>query len=348
MPRKPRAKGKAKAVDEEHEDVPEQVAPAKKQSKGKEKAVTVEAEADEGEPMHMDVQEDEPMSVSKKKNLSIDGQRTSLRQDPHESIDKPVAAAGGNTGEDVEDDFFGQDPDTLLKIKAESFIGCLTMNILEPPQGTLWGYFNNRAMVPSHVAKLHQKFKIRLDNCVDENVMHIAVKRKWVKNISQAEEIQRVDGRSIDTVPEMELTADGVKEIKKEKLFVMGGNHRRLALQKFVDELQVLLKDAQANAGHPNATTVSKPKKGQSKGQPENKDEAEKLVAELTTRISNSSKWAVYLYDLGAQIIFDVPTVGTDDVRVRRESIRLWVGAARRDIPAFVTESVIDQPTGDG
>src|ERR1700684_2098111 len=97
--------------------------------------------------MHMDVQEDEPMSGSKKKNLRIDGKRTSLRQDPQESIDKPVAAAGGNTGEDVEDDLFGQDPDTLLKIKAESFIGCLTMNILEPPQGTLWGYFYNRHLV---------------------------------------------------------------------------------------------------------------------------------------------------------------------------------------------------------
>jgi hypothetical protein len=212
-----------------------------------------------------------------------------------------VAGVKANTGADVENtDFFGHEPRHLLNVKTESFIGCLTMNILDPPEGTIWGQFNSRVVSMSHVNKLFEKFKARLDNCVDDNAMHIAVKRKWVKNISAAEKIHRVDGQTIDAVPELELTAEGMREIKKNKLWVMGGNHRRLALKKLVDELRESLEKSRSKAERLRELATAKGNKGPSETQAKN---AEKAVDDLTKRISDSSKWAVTLYDLGAQTI---------------------------------------------
>ena len=229
-----------------------------------------------------------------------------VRQDSDEpDDDEPEGAAPvkDNTGEDAEGkEYFRFDREYLLNIKTLSFLGCATMNILEPPEGTKWGHFNNRKVIPKHVDVLLARFRTSLDNCIDENIMHIAVKNHWVQNLNAIKSLRSVDGQNINTVPEMVLTPEGVEEIKKDALWVMGGNHRQLTLKKLIDKKREDLAKLKTKAMKLRADAINKNNK-----EPFNTRavDAENDVEKLDVEIKRNSKWAVCLYDRGVLMGLD-------------------------------------------
>jgi desulfoferrodoxin (superoxide reductase-like protein) len=50
-----------------------------------------------------------------------------------------------------------------------------------------------------------------------------------------------VDGKGIKNVPVMEFTEEGLKAIKPDNIIMLGGNHRREALHKYVKWIELQL-----------------------------------------------------------------------------------------------------------
>jgi hypothetical protein len=136
-----------------------------------------------------------------------------------------------DTGSGIDPDvFFGHEMKTLQDANRESFIGCLKINIVDPPEGSVWGHFNDRVVNKSWVTNLARSFREKIRNCKDRYRMDIAVRRSWVENLAEAKRFKEVTGVGIANVPELKLTAAGKKEILEQDLWFMGGNHRRVAL----------------------------------------------------------------------------------------------------------------------
>ena len=151
--------------------------------------------------------------------------------------------------------FFGLNMDLLKHIKAASLIGHLKMNIVRPPEGTIWGHFNDRAVNWSWVSGLVNDFPERLNNCDDKFVMEMAVKRFWVLNIADAEDNRILSGKNITELPKLQLTEEGLHNILTEDLWVMGGNHRRLALIEYNTQLNERIEILEADLLAQNIAT---------------------------------------------------------------------------------------------
>lgn len=187
--------------------------------------------------------------------------------------------------------FFDFELKELRAKKAQAQIGYLSMDLYKPPDGAFWGKWNNRRVIPSWISGLVATFKSSgVDNCADSTAIDVAVKREWVANL--AEKCSTVEGKSIDEVPEMRFTDEGAKEIKPENLWILGGNHRRIALAHYLDglakEINALndeIADHQGNrAGSENGDVKA----------------AQDRVRSLEEKISSSRMWVVRLYDRGA------------------------------------------------
>ena len=184
-------------------------------------------------------------------------------------------------------------------MKTASCLGCLTMDILDPPIGTKWGQFNDRRVDHEWVQKLANRFdNHKLDNCTDGTVMEIAIRPHWVASVGKA--IPKVDGKYIHQVNELELTPIGKREILQDKLWVLGGNHRRLALEVYIGRLKTQLdqlkgKDLKLKAKLAKSRRVV--------GSTRAETLSTKAVADMEEKIRNSSKWAVRLYDRGEQTV---------------------------------------------
>ena len=138
--------------------------------------------------------------------------------------------------------FFGQNMNLLKHIKAALLIRHLKMNIVRPPEGTIWGHFNNQAVNWSWVAGFIGDFLERLNNCNEKFIIEMAVKRSWVLNIADTEDNHILSGKNITKLPKLQLTEEGLHNILTEDLWVMGGNHRRLALIEYNTQLNEHIK----------------------------------------------------------------------------------------------------------
>lgn len=223
--------------------------------------------------------------------------------------------------------FFGEEKDTLKKIKESSFIGYLKMNIVNPPEGTTWGYFNDRPVNQAWVSGLAEMFvNDKLHNCEERYAMDIAVNRSWVNNLVDAESIRELSGKDLQHMPQLQLTTEGQRAILEDGLWVMGGNHRRLALISYVDWLKyelnilegkilaedVLMGRSTRDAAHTSATD---PAIGSSTGGVPNVAHTASTSAiapmtqlqirarHLKAQMEDSPMWVVRLYDRGAPII---------------------------------------------
>jgi hypothetical protein len=163
------------------------------------------------------------------------------------------------------------------KKAAGALLGYLAMNVLDPPKGTTWGNFNDRPVDEPTVRKLVTKYKTDLVNCDEKTAMWAGVKKSWVKNLGEAKKTEELAGMYIHELPLLVLTPEAEKAILKEKLWFFSGNHRRTALEKYVDGLKkeaerttVGTVPAEVDASHP-----------------------------MKEKIDMSSRWAVKLYDRG-------------------------------------------------
>ena len=220
----------------------------------------------------------------------------SLRQPEDVAEEEPNANEPENTGAGLDaDEFFGFSLEKLRSMRTASCLGCLTLDILDPPAGTKWSHFNDRRVDQDWLRKLTDKFGgEKLDHCTDGTAMEIAVRPHWVANLKKA--LDKVDGKYIHQVDELELTPIGRQEIMQENLWVLGGNHRRLALKSHVAKLRVKLEQLKEEDVHLRAKTV---KAGQVVGSTKAEALSKKALEDMEVNIKNSSKWAVRLYDRG-------------------------------------------------
>jgi hypothetical protein len=159
-------------------------------------------------------------------------------------------------------------------LAANAFLGYLAMDVLNPPKGSMWGRFNDRKVDEGSIRKLKKMFYTDLANCDEETAMLVGVKKGWVENLNDTK--REIDKIYINELPLLVLTAAGEAAIVTEKLWFFSGNHRRTALQQYVDELQKRLGE-------------------DGKGLLLEKKERE----EVFEKLGKSTRWAVKLYDRG-------------------------------------------------
>jgi hypothetical protein len=190
------------------------------------------------------------------------------------------------------DKYFGIELSDVRAVRRAAQIGFMSMNIYPPPPGAFWGEFNNRKLHEEWIDDLMKDFIRRIDNCVDESAIDVAVKREWIKNID--DKLETSDGSKIHLLPEITFTELGLKEIEPRNLWMLSGNHRREAVKRFLNQLT-----------EENKVLGDRVKKLESKSKPsdENKKEIESFkekIGKNDATIAKAKKWTVRLYDRGA------------------------------------------------
>jgi hypothetical protein len=192
--------------------------------------------------------------------------------------------------------FFGFDVVALRKSKMDAWIGYLAMDIIDPPDGAIWGKFNNRALDHNWIRSMTETFATRVDNCLDLCSMEVAVDPCWLIDSHSA--LKSVDGLTVDKVPVMKFTPQGEIAIKHNNLWMLGGNHRRLALIKYIKSLEekvALSKEAIVTTKDDNTDKDDSDPDFNKK-----LNELQDSVKELEDKIASSRMWTVKLYDRGA------------------------------------------------
>jgi hypothetical protein len=111
--------------------------------------------------------------------------------------------------------------------------------------------------------------------------------------------LKSVEGCTIDKVPVMKFKESGILAIKESNLWMLGGNHRRLAVIKHIKGLKK--KKVQAE-GAINTMTNGRTEEEIANMEPEALTEvkkAEDLVKMLGAKIESSGMWSVRVYDRG-------------------------------------------------
>jgi hypothetical protein len=209
----------------------------------------------------------------------------------------PNLKAKVNAKEVVEETkFMGHTYDELNAWKSDALIGFMKINIINPPAEMRWGAFNDRTINKEWVADLVKDFWVNLANCTSADAIDMVVRREWIKNPDGI--LAAVDGKTIQEVQEIEFTPNGLKEMAPKNLIMLGGNHRRVAMNDFFVELETQLKVTREQY---QLEEINMEEVGMD--QDEESDNRNRLlmsrVNELERRISNSQHWVVQLYDKG-------------------------------------------------
>ncbi|KAH8984063.1 hypothetical protein EDB86DRAFT_2833632 [Lactarius hatsudake] len=100
--------------------------------------------------------------------------------------------------------------------------------------------------------------------------------------------VPSVEGKNVTTVPKIEFTEQAKEEIGTDNLWILGGNHRRQALLKYLEGRQKALDKMKMQ--------VSK-KEAKGGDDEEEVEEMRKEVRMMEEKIATDSMWAVRLYD---------------------------------------------------
>lgn len=189
--------------------------------------------------------------------------------------------------------YIGFDITVLRRKKQQALLGYMSIDLLDPPAGAEWGHFNDRLVEPSWVRVLVDHYEKMVDNCTDATVIDAAVKKAWVANLSDIK--SSVEGEHIEDVPVMSFTEAGEKEMVPKNFWILGGNHRRIALRSWVDAKRKEVAIHQALS--------EKLKKEEEHGYDYSRDrairEADRAASDLEEKIRKSQKWVLRLYDRG-------------------------------------------------
>jgi hypothetical protein len=196
----------------------------------------------------------------------------------------------------VQDDkFMGYTLEDLRSKKHAAFIGYLSINLYDPPKEATWGRYNDRAVNNNWVATLVRDFTRCLDNCTMEDALEVAVRRDWIQNIDQV--LQMVNDKTICNVPVIEFTPKGKEAIKPDNLVMLGGNHRRLAIKDYIDELRQQLEKARTKL---KGKGVQAHKQSDITGPiGEEVQKLEEKVEWLEKKLASSQHWVIAMYDMG-------------------------------------------------
>lgn len=189
--------------------------------------------------------------------------------------------------------YMGFDINDLRGKRREALIGYFKLNMVDRLDGIKWGWVNDHDVRESWLKTLTNNLREHIDNCSDATAMDASVRRAWIKNIEKRR--PGVEGDEIDEVAEVEFTDAGHEALASKDFWMLSGNHRQLALNTVVGELENILERYKEE--------LERAKKREMKD-PTYESHMEvasstKLIEELEARIAKSSMWAVRLYDRG-------------------------------------------------
>ena len=101
----------------------------------------------------------------------------------------------------------GYDITYLLSKKEAAKLGMMRMNLYDSPKEGKWGEYNDRVINDPWVKSLIEAYKDRLWNCTSDTALDIALKPEWLEN--RGSMMDKVDGKTIDEVPDMLFTEEG-------------------------------------------------------------------------------------------------------------------------------------------
>lgn len=176
----------------------------------------------------------------------------------------------------------------LEKRMAQARVGYLSMNLYDPPPAATWGEYNDRKISDTWVNDLFTSFQKSLGHAKEKNCIDVAIRPEWLKNRDAV--LKTIDGLDMEEVPEMVFTDEGKAAMSPNKLLMLGGNHRRMAIRKYVDWIQEqivleekVLKEMLKEAHSAVETQAAK-------------------IEDLKKDGDRACYWAVKIYDLGERI----------------------------------------------
>jgi hypothetical protein len=214
--------------------------------------------------------------------------------------------------------FFGFEIADLRQLYDDAFLGYLRMDVVHPPDGAIWGKFNNRSVNLTWVNDLAASFADLLDNCTNLHAMQVTIDPRWLVN-PNLKHIS-VNGLKVDKVPLMEFNEEGEAAIKNDNLWVLSGNHRCLALARYIDKMRsdqekmkLAIKEELKARKDQVVADVDPEKEKDLK-------EVQDMVKSLQAKIDSSSMWAVAVYDRGASCESPYPQAMADPTNVQPRS----------------------------
>jgi hypothetical protein len=215
-----------------------------------------------------------------------DKRKLILSDKVQEDEGETVMAVAAGEGVLPEDDFMGVPIDELEKAKAGALVGYMAMDMCKPPVEATWGLYNDRKIDDAWVADLIKSFKHRRSNCLESDSVEVAIRPEWLKNRDQIR--ARIDGLKIHEVAEMEFTDEGKKAISPDNIIMLGGNHRREALRRLMEELRTTLQRDE-KAIKDKGTDIPIPES--------NADEAR--IKKEREKVKWAGHWSIKIYDRG-------------------------------------------------
>lgn len=213
--------------------------------------------------------------------------------------------------------YFNESIQSLRGYIRDATIGYATMNLVDPPVGTFWGKFNNRIVIPGWVTSLVAHYKNRLDNCIDAHAIDVAVRPEWLADAEKVKKWKTVQGYDVEVVPELEFTDAGLEAIKRDNLWVLGGNHRRLALCKYIEDMKTEVDKQSKNL----RALIKKDKDGNPPGQYADQIAAARGdIQNMTNEVLKNHKWVIRLYDRGTRLCIVPSCAGNSLVLTHRST----------------------------
>ena len=141
-------------------------------------------------------------------------------------------------------------------------------------------------------------FAANMDNCSNDHSMDITFDPDWLENRDDI--LKSVDGLTIDQVPVLKFSPKGKLAIKGGNLWVLGGNHRRMAVIKYMKKLEA--------ESEKTKELIAKIKDGKTEDELANLSEDnqatlrlwEEKLPILDAKMKTSRLWSVRIYDRGA------------------------------------------------
>jgi hypothetical protein len=195
--------------------------------------------------------------------------------------------------------FFGFDIKYLRKTMEENVLGFMRLNIVNPPAGTYWGRFNNRTISHKWVDELYDSFAKSIDYCLEANTMDVALDPKWI-TIGKEKMMARLGGLDIEDLPLIAFTWEGAEAIKNNNLWVLSGNHRCLAILKYVKHLNEELQHAKERMEEITGKKTEVELANMGENAKQQLTAVRKHVEMIEEKIEQSSYWTVKVYDRGA------------------------------------------------
>jgi len=195
--------------------------------------------------------------------------------------------------------FDGYETRELREKKKDAELGYLSMPLFEPLKGAHWGQFNDRPVDQKAVKTLLASFNGNLENCTDNTAIEVIVRKGWLEEGVTFHET--VEGLSIDQVSKLRLSEEGINAVGDKNLWVLGGNHRREAVQSYVTTKKKERKGIEKKLEA--ATSKRKKRRGDTEIEDAETQEEEEKMRQMMTRldgdIAKASEWVVRVYDQG-------------------------------------------------